>query len=311
MKKTKLLFGILIITLGPLLEIQAQYPFTNGLVAYYPLNGNANDASGFGNNGTAYGPLTYVDHSSLGFAGEFVPMATKYVEIPHGPQLVLSNAFSVHFWYKPNSVGNAGRILQKHYPVIHGPGSTWEILHYDDNKIRFTYAWPGSPDDFETVCPIPVAVGAWQSCGYTFSTADNTFRAYLNGVLVTNQVPVHGVLPFDTTLSLLLMHDRRDSLDAEGWLDEVRIYNRALSSSEVQQLYDYESGPRVGLIKAVKPSFSTLTPGVKYQLQASLDLNTWYDQGLPFFATSTNMVYPSYYDVDSWDQLFFRLQVVP
>ena len=46
MKKTKLLFGILSLTLGTLLQTQAQYPFTNGLVAYYPFSGNANDVSG-------------------------------------------------------------------------------------------------------------------------------------------------------------------------------------------------------------------------------------------------------------------------
>ena len=69
--------------------------------------------------------------------------------------------------------------------------------------------------------------------------------------------------------------------------------------------------PWVSLIKAVKPSFSNLTPGVKYQLQASLDLNTWYDQGLPFTADSANMEYPWYYDVDNWSQVFFRLHVVP
>jgi len=44
-----------------------------------------------------------------------------------------------------------------------------------------------------------------------------------------------------------------------GKMDEVRFYNRALSTSEVHQLYVYESGPRVNLIKAVKPSFSNLT----------------------------------------------------
>lgn len=68
---------------------------------------------------------------------------------------------------------------------------------------------------------------------------------------------------------------------------------------------------RVDLIKAVKPSFSHLWVGTNYQLQVSSDLNTWYNQGPSFTATSTNMVYPLYYDVDFWDQLFFRLQLVP
>jgi hypothetical protein len=101
------------------------------------------------------------------------------------------------------------------------------------------------------------------------------------------------------------------SSDLDASLRDVRIYNRALSSNEVQQLYAYESGPSIALLKAVKPSFSNLKLGVKYQLQVSLDLNTWYDQGLPFSATSTDMVYSQYWDVANWNQLFFRLQSAP
>jgi hypothetical protein len=69
--------------------------------------------------------------------------------------------------------------------------------------------------------------------------------------------------------------------------------------------------PQVGLLKAVKPSFSHLTLGTAYQLQVSADLNTWTNQGAAFAATNTSMVYPQYWDVDNWGQLFFRLQVAP
>jgi Immunoglobulin I-set domain len=69
--------------------------------------------------------------------------------------------------------------------------------------------------------------------------------------------------------------------------------------------------PAVSLLLAVKPVFSSLTVGVGYQLQISSDTGTWTNQGVPFTATSTSMVYPQYWDVDDWARLFFRLQVVP
>ena len=72
-----------------------------------------------------------------------------------------------------------------------------------------------------------------------------------------------------------------------------------------------ESGPRVSLIKAVKPAFNNLTLTTNYQLQVSADLNTWTNQGSAFTATNTSMVYPQYWDVDNWNSLFFRLQVSP
>jgi hypothetical protein len=183
----------------------------------------------------------------------------------------------------------------------------------------------------------------------------------------------------------------------DGLLDDIRIYNRALSASEVQQLYAYEAtgtlppcsphratataqlvngfvvgatttdggcgytntplvliqggggagatattvvsngvvvniiitdagvgytstptiyiysplGLQIGLLKAVKPSFSDLLIGTNYQLQVSGDLSTWTNQGSPFAATSVNMTYPQYWDVDNWNRLFFRVQVLP
>jgi hypothetical protein len=96
-----------------------------------------------------------------------------------------------------------------------------------------------------------------------------------------------------------------------GLIDDVRIYNRALSGSEVQQLYEYEAGPTVSLLKAVKPSFAKLSLGTNYQLQVSGDMSTWTNHGAPFTATNNSMVYPEYFEVENWGELFFRLQEAP
>ena len=69
MKTTKTLLGILSITAALAVHVQAQPTFlTNGLVAYYPFNGNANDKSGYGNNGTVYGATLTADR--LGVQGK-------------------------------------------------------------------------------------------------------------------------------------------------------------------------------------------------------------------------------------------------
>jgi hypothetical protein len=71
------------------------------------------------------------------------------------------------------------------------------------------------------------------------------------------------------------------------------------------------NGPNLTLVTAVKPSFSGLSVGTNYQLQVSADLNAWKNQGAAFVATNTSFAYPQYFDVDNFNQLFFRLQVVP
>jgi hypothetical protein len=96
-----------------------------------------------------------------------------------------------------------------------------------------------------------------------------------------------------------------------GALDDVRIYNRALSDSEIFELYTWELGTRVEILKAVRPSFSNLSIGTKYQLQTSSNLTAWTNEGSPFTATASSMVYPGYWDVVNWNTLNFRLHVVP
>jgi hypothetical protein len=76
-------------------------------------------------------------------------------------------------------------------------------------------------------------------------------------------------------------------------------------------LYEYESGPTIDLIKSVKPSFRNLRLTTSYQLEVSGDMTSWTNHGSPFTATNTSMVYPEYFDVVNWGDLFSQLKVVP
>jgi hypothetical protein len=136
---------------------------------------------------------------------------------------------------------------------------------------------------------------------------------YLNGQVVstgpvTHAIPTSGQF---ITIGRLDVAVYSEAWTFHGVLDDIRIYKRAFSTNEVQQLYAIESGPRVDLIKAVKPSFSNLTLTENYQLQVSGNMKTWTNQGSPFTATNTSMIYPQYFDVDNWNSLFFRVQSVP
>ena len=83
MKTTKAVFIILTITTTALaLQVQAQSFITNGLVAYYPFNGNANDESGNGYNGTVHRALLAADRfgrpaSCFNFNGR-----NNYIQLP-------------------------------------------------------------------------------------------------------------------------------------------------------------------------------------------------------------------------------------
>jgi hypothetical protein len=100
-----------------------------------------------------------------------------------------------------------------------------------------------------------------------------------------------------------------------GLLDDIRIYNRVLSSNEVQQLYTVEAGPpnqpQVDTHKVIQLEFSQLTIGVQYQLQFSRNRHRWIDVGAPFTAKATCQ--SEYVDADHFDthDVFWRLRVAP
>jgi hypothetical protein len=152
----------------------------------------------------------------------------------------------------------------------------------------------------------------WYQMTYVRTT--NTARLFRNGQLVaqaTGLVP--NAVPQSSDLFIGANANANDETVSfySGALDELRIYNRAFSDSEVEQLYAYESGPEVDLIKAVKPSFRKLALTTNYQMQISADLRTWSNYGASFTATNTTMIYPQYFDVDNWNSLFFRVQSLP
>jgi hypothetical protein len=90
---------------------------------------------------------------------------------------------------------------------------------------------------------------------------------------------------------------------AEGqlWADNFRITNSAIGNPL----------PQVGLAKVFEPTFANLILGTNYQLQVSGDLHTWTNQGSALTASNSSIVYPQYFNVATWNQLFFRLQVAP
>ncbi len=302
--------SLLIVGLGLAVNGYSQSFLTNGLIAYYPFNGNANDASGNGNNGIVYNAtLTANRFGSPASAYDFNG-TNAYIDIPQNPVL---NALTTNFtlsawiWQRVIATNNGFRILDK---CTSGEPDGWTFDTFNctnqtGHRLRLQAA------DADNSCNVEgqadYSLMEWHHVVATVSGTNGS--VYLDGNLDgsgdVGNIPVN-------TLDVYagLAHPGRGlGFWFNGLIDDIRIYNRTLSASEVQQLYDYESGPRVDLIKAVKPSFSNLTLTTNYQLQVSGDLNTWTNYGAAFTATNTSMVWPQYWDVDNWNSLYFRLQM--
>jgi hypothetical protein len=98
MKKLIFYFCLLLISLSASAQLPSYVP-TSGLVGYWPFNGNANDVSGNGNNGTVTGAVMTKNRYGINNqAYLFSNLITSSITLPHSTQ---QNVFSVMAWVKP------------------------------------------------------------------------------------------------------------------------------------------------------------------------------------------------------------------
>jgi hypothetical protein len=140
MKNVKRLTVILTFTMALAVQVQAQSFLTNGLVAYYPFNGNANDESGKGNNGTVYGATLATDrfgftNSAYSFSrtGYTPPTRKDEIYIPYSPTFNTTN-ITVSVWVQ-ESTDNTGCVILSRFQYGYSTpsGQTWGIGRVADH----------------------------------------------------------------------------------------------------------------------------------------------------------------------------------
>jgi len=207
----------------------------DGLVVHYPFNGNANDESGNGNHGIVHGATLTQDrfentNSAYSFDG-----ANDYINIPYNSQIEPST-FTLSLWVKTTS------------------SSTGVILGTDPNRGRCNHGYtleingrwsPGGKVWFN-IDPSPscgngasvtsrsaVNDGSWH---HIVAYYDSSITLYIDGSFERR----YGNSAYSKThASILVGVNRYNGLRQwfAGQLDDIRIYNRALSEPEIEQLF--------------------------------------------------------------------------
>ena len=221
-----------------------QDPLTaTGLVAYYPFNGNANDKSGNTNDGTVYGGATLAldrfgtEDSAYLFDGE-----TGYIEVPHDSTLDLPSEITISAW-----INTQGPLEgEDSYAVVHkgGYGETPETdLNYvlygaGGLKVR------GGFEDGTGANSLYSSQGSyqadkWQHISWTYD--GSYLRIYINGSLDSSFAETHSPNTLNHPMSIgVEMRSAEFRFWFKGLIDDVRIYSRALSEAEIQEMYTLE-----------------------------------------------------------------------
>jgi trimeric autotransporter adhesin len=221
----------------------AQQLPTQGLVAYYPFNGNANDESGNGINGTVIGATLTTDRFGNGNLAYNFDGQNDYIEadasnLPTGER-------TISLWFYANSVDNRPGLLG--YGGGGGQGTTW-FMGLNVNGFRSFHMschWLINRIDYYYTNP-PVA--EWYH--WVITTNSSGTKIYVNGIVKkSNTTFVNNTFVNGKELGIGVISSTTGSVPYtdgnvkyfSGSIDDIRIYNRALTDDEIVTLY-HEGG---------------------------------------------------------------------
>ena len=200
---------------------------TEGIVAYYPFNGNANDESGKGHNGIVNGAaLTKDRKGNINKAYNFNGISNNIL----AANGINGKTFSLSIW-----INIASADLSRHEIISFGDIATNQsfFLHIVDNKVSCDIANVQGMYTSNSC-----SVNGWHHCvvnsvnGLVSLYIDNTFRSSFN----FSSMNISG-----TNFSIGSLWDNFQTFGYSwysGSLDDIRIYNRALTDNEIKQLYN-------------------------------------------------------------------------
>ena len=212
---------------------------TNGLVGYWTFDGqdmlsNIRDRSGNSNNAVLVGSTATSTFQASGVHGQAIRFdgATTYATAPDSSTLDQDGSFSVSLWIRPENFTNTYNTLV--YKGAFGGDENYFISTTSGGEIYFEYRRTGGYDGF-TSSGAGLTVNNWKHITVTFEDlATNNIKIYVDGVSVLSSTSANEPLVDNSPLLIGTDYDTREYKGVE---DDLRVYNRALSATEVNQLY--------------------------------------------------------------------------
>lgn len=213
---------------------------TEGLFAYYPFNGSANNAVSDSHNGQVVGPALTEDrfgnpNSAYSFDG-----LDDYIDLGNSEEFILGNneAYSISAWVntveRPSGAG--GSIVTKY---ISASDNRYFAFSYSGQEGRFTI-WDNihtEPEEGQFVSG-PFEYNQWQHMVATQN--GNTMKLFLDGIQVSQFTTTIEMRDLSTTAHTIIgaYHFSSVLYDGNffGTIDEVRFYRKALSTEEINAL---------------------------------------------------------------------------
>lgn len=211
-------------------------PDQSSLIGYWKFDGN-------GNNEVAGGPAAVtVGNAFFNASGTrggyaFIPSSGDYVKIPYSSAFDLPNSFTVEFWFRQRSNQSFQQdLVYKGTSLNNYNFRIFRQLWNEYNSGSIITGYTSSQTGYwtQTSNPNQLAHDAWHHVAFVKSP---TWRGYyLDGALIHSETDSP---PAKTPANDIIIGDSAVDTD----IDALRIYNRALSPSEVLQSSQASLGP--------------------------------------------------------------------
>jgi hypothetical protein len=269
MKKLTLSFALLLAT-TTFAQIPNYVP-TNGLVGWWPFNGNANDESGNGNNGTVNGATLISDRFGNANSAYSFDGVNDKINIIAQTNIPQQSDYTVSFWFNsPFSTYN-GAFLSF---------NSWFCkLGHDSPGFFYKDEIGNSSNNFYEQAHFGVqpTVNTWNNL--ILKKTNNTITLILNNSIIGNMT-TYGFSNFNPSSLIQIGYYCCQEYFA-GSIDDIGLWNRTLTVSEILALYEncqlsITSQPQDqnvnSSVGSTSFSIATSTPTTTYQWQTNLGL---------------------------------------
>jgi hypothetical protein len=211
-----------------------------GLVGFWPFNGNANDESGKGNNGIVNGSALSEDRcdqankSYLFDGNDWIEIGNSNTLRSISKQISISSWFRINSWDSINST-NWFPILSKSKSESEYGSFRLGIINVNDTNIVYCNL---NSDAFGAEIKKDLLNNGWNHILVTMDDSLSLSSVYLNGILVRSGTNNYSGWKTNDTLPLIFGMDKPGITDyTKGNLDDISIWNRILTNEEIQKVY--------------------------------------------------------------------------
>ena len=280
MKTLILLLSVLFTTIS-FAQVPNYVP-ANGLLGWWPFNGNANDESGNGNNGSNNGATLTTDRNGVVDKAYSFDGINDIIDLGSSAGLnSITQNFSISYWIKDSSISDNSMVIACYASGSAGAGWRYHsAIREDSVDTRFmradniTWATNFTPQN-------SIQLNSWTNIVITRN--NSSLSTYKNGNLISQSIVPNVPVQSTSTMATTKIGANWPSVPNYefflGKIDDIGIWSRALTTCEIKDLYNSQLG-----------SSNTIST----QTQTALDTFTWpinnqtYTQGGTYTATIPN-----------------------